>query len=205
MTPKSIPDGYMENALGHLVPIDQVRESDLLRDRVTLDLAHEAIELHERLKAFKTKALGEIADVISISAERYGVHIGGKKGNVELVSYNGNYKVSRTMAANITFTEELHAAKALIEQCIVSWSDGANENLKSVVMRAFRPNTKGELRTAAVLDLLRLDIDDANWQTAMRALKDSIQASGTTAYIRVYERTGDAKSYRHISLDLAGV
>jgi signal transduction protein with GAF and PtsI domain len=195
----------MRNAAGHLVPEDQVREHDKLRDQVARELAQEAEALHERLKAFKAKALAEIADLVAIAAERYEVHLGGKKGNVTVTTYDGQYKVQRSYAERVTFTEELEAAKELINDCILRWSEGANPHIRALVDRAFRTDSKGQIKTTAVLELLRLEIDDEGWQRAMEALKDSIQSAGTAVYVRVYKRIGDSDQYRPLALDLAAV
>lgn len=202
---QSIPEGYVRNSQGHLVPLDQVREHDKLRDDVAFSLAIEAEELNRRLIAFKTRALNDIADLVSIAAERYDVKIGGKKGNVTVATYDGQYKVTRTYAERICFTEELEAARELINDCIVRWSEGANANIKVLVDRAFRTDGKGQIKTAAVLELMRLEINDAGWQRAMEALKDSIMSTGATVYIRVYKRLGDSEQYRPLTLDLAAV
>lgn len=204
-TPAAIPDGYMKNATGHLVPIDQVREHDLLRDQTARELAARALELSDALRRFKEKALDDIADLVKIAGERYDVQLGGKKGNVTITSYDGEFKVSRQVAERIVFTEELEAAKTLINGCIERWSQGANPHIRALVDRAFRTDSKGQIKTAAVLELLRLDIDDDEWERAMEAIKDSIQSAGTAIYVRVYQRIGQSDQYRAVVLDLAGV
>lgn len=203
--PETIPEGYMKNALGHLVPRANVREQDLMRDQVALSLAIEASALNKALAAFKKKALGDIADLVKIAGERYEVVLGGKKGNVSINTYDGKYKVQRSVADRIQFTEEIEAAKSLINQCIARWSEGANDKIRAIVDRAFNKDTKGQIKTAAVLDLMRLDIDDAEWKRAMEAIRDSIQSTGTATYVRVYERIGDSDQYKAIPLDLAAV
>jgi hypothetical protein len=204
-TTTTIPDGYMANAAGHLVPIAQVREHDMLRDRVARDLAESAIALHAQLVAFKTRALSDIIDLIRIAGERYEVQIGGSKGNVTITSYDGQYRVQRHMAERIAFTEEIEVAKELINSCITRWSEGADVNIRALVDRAFRTDSKGQIKTAAVLELMRLEIDDPEWKRAMQAIADSIQSTGTAIYIRVYQRIGDSDQYRNIPLDLASV
>ena len=87
--PETIPEGYMKNALGHLVPRANVREQDLMRDDVARSLAGEASVLNKALTAFKKKALGDIADLVKIAGERYDVVLGGKKGNVCINTYDG--------------------------------------------------------------------------------------------------------------------
>lgn len=205
MNTDTIPEGYARNSSGHLVPTEQIREHDKLRDDVARSLATEAEELHGRIKAFKEKALADIADMVAIAADKYQVKIGGKKGNVSLCTYDGEYKVTRTYAEQLAFTEELEAARELINDCIIRWSEGANDNIKVLVDRAFRTNGKGQLKTAAVLDLLRLEIDDEGWKRAMLALKDSIQSVGATAYVRVYKRVGATDQYRPLALDIAAL
>lgn len=202
---QAVPDGYMRNSQGHLVPRDQVREQDLLRDETVAKLAAQALAINAQLKVFKKTALQDIADLVAIAGERYDVVIGGKKGNITLTTYDGRFKVQRAVADRIVFTEEIEAAKALINRCIDRWSEGANANIRALVDRAFRTDTKGQIKTTAVLELLRLEIDDAEWQAAMQAIKDSIQATGTAVYVRVYERIADTDAYRPIVLDLAGV
>ena len=71
--------------------------------------------------------------------------------------------------------------------------------------RAFRANSKGELKMSEVLDLLRYEIDDEEWVQAMQAIRDSIQAIGNAVYVRVYERIGQSEKYRPVTLDLAAV
>ncbi len=203
MADTAIPEGYLLNPAGHLVPREQVREQDLLRDQVATELADRALNIHHQLKAFKARALADIADLVSVSAEKYKVAIGGEKGNVTITTFDGKYKVVRAYAERITFTEEIEAAKALINACIIRWSEGANDNIRALVDRAFRTDSKGQIKTAAVLELLRLEITDDEWERAMDAIRDSIQSTGTAVYVRVYQRIDGTDQYRAISLDLA--
>ncbi|MGE4404454.1 DUF3164 family protein [Pseudomonas sp.] len=204
-TQAAVPEGYVRNAAGHLVPEHQVREHDKLRDQVACELAAQALNISEMLAAFKKKALADIDDLIAISNARYGVTIGGKKGNASITTYDGQYKIERQMAERLTFTEEILAAKELIDQCIRKWSEGANNHLRVLVDRAFRANRQGQISTGDVLSLLRVEIEDADWKRAMEALKDSIQVNGTAVYIRVYQRVGDSDRYDPINLNIAAV
>ncbi|AJO79235.1 DUF3164 family protein [Pseudomonas sp. MRSN 12121] len=205
MSDIKIPEGFVRNAIGHLVPVDQVREQDKLRDQVAAELAEAAKKLHLDLKNFKKKSLGDIADLISIAGERYGVQMGGKKGNVTIATYDGKYKVVRSHTDRLTFTEEMEVAKVMVYDCIKTWSKGADNHLLAIVDRTFSPNRNGQIKTSDVLDLLRLEIDDDTWKAAMKAVKDSILVSGSAVYIRVYERVNGTDEYRAIPLDLAVV
>lgn len=204
-TDLTAPAGYMRDSQGRLVPEDQVREQDKLRDQVVQELIGQAKHINHALRQFKQRALNDIADVIQIAADRWEVDLGGKKGNITLSSFDGKYRVQRVYAERITFTEELEAAKELFGRCLDRWTEDANTNVRALIDRAFRPNKNGQIRTAELLGLLRLEIDDYEWEQACDALKQSISVNGSTVYIRVYERVGQSDSYRHIPLDLAGV
>lgn len=198
-----IPPGFVQNAAGHLVPEHQVREHDKLRDQVAGELAAMAIAINKQLVEFKRKALADIDDLIAISAEKHKVKLGGKKGGVSITTYNGVFKIEKAVADRIAFTEEIIAAKALIDKCILKWSEGANQHLRVLVDRAFSTNKQGQIKTNEVLGLLRLEIDDPDWKGAMDALKDSIQINGTAVYVRVYQRVGATDRYMPINLNLS--
>lgn len=200
-----VPAGYVRNGAGHLVPEHQVREHDKLRDQVARELAGMALDINKALVGFKTKSLADIDDLIAISHERYGVTIGGKKGNASITTYDGRFKVERQMAERLTFTEEILAAKELIDRCIRKWSEGADQHLRVLVDRAFRANKQGQIKTGDVLSLLRIEINDPDWKLAMEALKDSIQVNGTAVYIRVYQRVGETDRYDPINLNISAV
>ncbi|AWX98703.1 sulfate transporter [Marinomonas primoryensis] len=200
-----VPEGMRVNADGYFVPETSIREQDLLRDQIVMALVPEALSLSCDMAAYKAKALADISDLIEIAADRYGAKLGGKKGNVSLVSFDGRYKIQRTYREVVAFTEEIEAAKALIDSCLIRWSEGASDNIRAVVSQAFRKNRNGEISTGKVLDLMRMEIDDEEWSRAMNALKDALKSNGTAVYIRVYERIGTTDQYKPISLDIASL
>ncbi|MCY1507630.1 hypothetical protein D9M68_419120 [compost metagenome] len=200
-----IPDGFVMNAAGHLVPEHQVREHDKLRDQVARELSSKALLICKALADFKVQALSDIDDLIAISNERFGVKLGGQRGNVSITTYDGQFKIERAMADRLTFTEEILAAKELIDICIRKWSADANPHLRVLVDRAFSAGRNGQIRTNDVLGLLRLEIDDPDWKAAMVALKDAIQVNGKAVYIRVYQRVGNTERYEPINLNIAAV
>lgn len=201
----NIPNGFKENAKGAYVPMDTINEIDLLRDDVVADIVKKALRLREALVTLKAEIFGDIEAFVDLSAEKYGVVRGGAKGNVTLTSYDGKYRVVRANAQDVVFDERLQAAKALIDECISDWSQGAHSGLMVLVNDAFRVDSKGDLRTNRVLGLRRHNIDDARWKKAMDAIGDALQVVGSRSYIRVYERVGDTDGYKQIPLDIAGV
>ncbi|CAI2036284.1 DUF3164 family protein [Serratia plymuthica] len=196
--------GYRKNAQGHLVPENLIRPVDKLRDDVVLKIVSAAKALREVMAVFKIESMGQIEDFVDLSASEYGVEFGGAKGNVLLSSFDGRYQVRRAIGDHRVFDERIQAAKKLIDECLIAWSDGASDNLRALVEHAFRVNKQGRIDVNQVLSLRQLDIDDDKWREAMEAIADSITITGTSQYLRIYERQKNGK-YEQISLDISGV
>ncbi|CAI1796571.1 DUF3164 family protein [Serratia liquefaciens] len=196
--------GYRTNAQGHLVPENLIRPVDKLRDDVVLGIVDAARVLRQAMADFKVASMQQIGDFIDLSSQEYGVEYGGTKGNVTLPSFDGQFKILRAVGDHRVFDERIQAAKKLIDECVIKWSDGASDNLKALVDHAFRVNKQGRIDVNEVLSLRQVNIDDSRWQEAMDAIADSIQVTGTSQYLRIYERQPNGK-YVQISLDIAGV
>lgn len=196
------PEGFRQNAMGHLVPEDRISAIDKLRDDVVLGIVAKAKAHREQLIAFKLSAMTEISDFVDLSAAEYGVNYGGTKGNVTLTSFDGRYKLVRAVGEHRVFDERVQAAKALIDQCINKWTDGARSELRALVEHSFRVNKQGHIDVNSVISLRQLDIADPEWREAMDAIADAIQVNGTSIYMRLYERHGDGR-YVQIALDPA--
>jgi hypothetical protein len=199
----NIPEGYRQRADGSLVPISTIKPIDLARDQLVTEIVDRAKNLSNIIMAFKGETFADIAAFVQLSAEEYGVKIGGNKGNITLQSFDGRYKIVRAIAENISFGEQLQAAKALIDECIRDWSNGINDNIRVLVNDAFQVDKQGNISIGRVLGLRRLNITDEKWLRAMQAISDAVQVVGSKSYIRVYEREGDTENWKPISLDVA--
>ncbi|AFR52159.1 DUF3164 family protein [Pseudomonas phage JD18] len=200
-----VPAGYRMDAKGRLVPEKMIKPIDLERDHLVQEIVAKGKALSKALLDFKLATFGDIEAFITLSAEQYQAKVGGKKGNVSLVSLDGRYKVIRAMADNIAFDERLQAAKALIDECLHEWTEGARAEVITLINDAFRVDQAGNIRTGSVLALRRLQIEDERWQRAMQAIGEAVQVVSTKAYVRIQERVGDTDQYRSIPLDIAGV
>jgi hypothetical protein len=203
MTP--IPDGYRRDAKGCLVPESMIKPIDRARDELVHELARQAKIVSDGLREFKTRVFADINAFVDLSAEQYDVKLGGKKGNLTLFSFDGAYKVQVAIAEHMVFDERLQAAKHLIDECIIAWSQGSRDEIKVLVQSAFQTDKEGKINTGRVLALRRLDIRDEKWQKAMQAIGESLQVVGSKEYVRFYERIGNTDQYQPISLDVAAV
>ena len=197
--------GYWKDANDALIPVSKIKPIDKDRHAVVSELCEQAHQQSAALIGFKVAAMNAVHAFIERSLAAYDVKQGGRKGNVTLVSFDGKHKVERRMQDTVVFDERLQAAKALIDECIQSWSKGSNANIKVLVNDAFHVDQQGKISTARVLGLRRHDIADAKWQQAMRAIGDSMRIASTKPYIRFYERNDVTGEYTPINLDVAAV
>ncbi|QEH17329.1 DUF3164 family protein [Histophilus somni] len=195
---------YWQDAKGALVAEELIKDIDKTRDELIGELIQSASALQHQIRTFKHNVFNDIAAFVELSAEKYEVHIGGRKGNITLYSFDGKYKLQVAVADHIRFDERIHAAKAQIDECLHEWSAEARPELRSLIDNAFRVDKEGNLSTARILSLRRVDIQDERWTQAMQAIADSVQVVGSKDYIRFYERDEQGK-YQPISLDMAGV
>ncbi len=198
-------DDFMEDAKGRLVPKSMVDEIDQERDSLVRELFTAAETLQKNMKEFKVRSMGDVSAFIDLSAEKYGVHLGGNKGNVSLISYDGTKKIQVAISEHISLDERLKAAKALIDECLTDWTEEGRDEIKVIVMDAFQVDKEGRLNVRQIIGLRRYEIDDEKWLRAMEAIGDSIQVVGSKSYIRFYERKFPEDKWRQVSMDLAAL
>jgi hypothetical protein len=203
-TATPIPDGYMANAKGHLIPVGNVKEVDKLRDDLARNIVAAAKGVQAVMREFRANTLGDIQAFADLSAEKYGARRGGNKGNLSLLSFDGRYKVQVQISEHLAFDERLQAAKALIDECLTEWAQGSRDEIRAIINQAFDVDKEGRVNTGAILGLRKLDITDGRWRKAMEAIADSLQVVGSKKLLRVYERQEDG-SYEPIPLDLAAL
>ena len=194
---------YMKDAGGRLVPVAVVKPEDQLQDQTVRGLIGHAEELSARIARFRGHTFDDIATALDLMAEKYNAKRGGTKGNVTLTSYDGLLKVTVQVQDQLTFGPELQIAKNLVDQCIGSWAEGANEKIRALVEHAFQVDKEGRINRAALFQLRRLNIDDADWAAAMEALGDAIRVIGSKEYVRFYRRADARARWEPITIDLA--
>jgi len=200
-----IPKGFALNSQGHMVPVKLIKPIDRARDNLVNNLIDAAKAVREPMVQFRQDAEDTIIEFINLSGSQYDAKLGGKKGNVQLMSYDGLRMVRRTYGETMYFDERIQAAKSLIDECIVEWSKGSNINVKSLVNHAFQVDKQGQISRDRVLGLKKLDINDKKWRQAMQAITDSIQTSGRKSYLTFYERPSLDADWVRITMDIASL
>lgn len=187
------------NADGAFVPVDRIRDVDLLRDALVRELCGRARDLGEALAAFRTQAGADIGAFADASAEEHGVKLRGRKGGFSLMSYDGLLKIVIDNDTLIAVNEKVTVAREAVFACVRRWSEGVNANLAEIVRRAFETDKQGHLSLPRLLALRSYRIDDPEWAAAMDALGQGLTAYGSKTYIRYYERQSTEAKWTQIA------
>lgn len=196
---------YMTDAKGSLVPENLVKPIDKLMDEEVRKMIGYATELSANIARFKNHCFVDVESLKTLIAQNYDATLGGAKGNLTLTSFDGTMKVQMAVADLLEFGPELQAAKLLIDECLVQWSEGSNDELRTLVTRAFQVDSHGKINRAELFMLMRVGITDPRWLRAMDAVKDSIRIIGSKTYLRFYQRPTADAGWQAIAIDLAQV
>lgn len=209
--PLPIPDGlvtvagkqYMPDAKGNLTPVENIRPADRLEDEVVRKIAGYGVALSEQVARFKAHTFEDLGDLEALLAQEYAATKGGAKGNKTFLSFDGLWKVQVQVADHIDFGPQLQVAKALIDECLTEWSAESRPEIRAIVTRAFNTDKAGQINRSEIFMLLRLEIEDARWQEAMRAIRDAMRVVGSKIYVRLYRRETPDGAWAAVTIDLA--
>lgn len=196
---------HMRDAKGALVPLSMVKPQDQLQDEVVRKIIGYATALSDQVARFKAHSFEDIGGFEALLAQEYDATIGGAKGNKTLMSFDGLFKVQVQVADNIVFGPELQIAKSLVDECLNEWAEGARDEIRAIVTRAFNTDREGQINRSEIFMLLRLEIADPRWLRAMKAIRDAMRVVGSKTYVRCYRREAFDAPWTAVSIDLAKV
>lgn len=188
--PASVTPEMWQNAKGHLVPRNLVKPEQALEDELVRRLHARAAEARTILAALKRDSLSDIHAFVELLNQKYGAKRGGQRGNVTLSSFDGSLRLLLKVNDFISFGPELQSAKALLDELLLEWSAGANQNIRAIVLDAFAVDKAGKVAVDRILGLRRLDIEDERWQRAMQAIGDAVRVTASREYVHFQQRTG---------------
>lgn len=211
--PAQIPDGRIEvggtafihDAKGGMVPLALVKPQHLLEDELVRKIMGHAVALSDQVARFKEHTFDDVGAFEALLAQQYDSKFGGAKGNKTLTSYDGLFQIKVQVADNVVFGPELQIAKTLVDECLNEWAEGARDEIRAIVTRAFNTDKAGQINRSEIFMLLRLEIEDPRWKRAMEAIRDAMHVIGSKTYIRCYRRDTFDGPWLPVSIDLAKV
>ncbi|MEL7114002.1 MAG: DUF3164 family protein [Pseudomonadota bacterium] len=194
---------YIGDAKGGMIPVALAKPQDLLEDETVRKIIGFAMALSAQISRFKAHVFEDLSDFEALLALDYDLKKGGAKGNKTFLSHDGLFKVQVQVSDFIDFGPQIQIAKALIDECLTEWAADSRPEIQAIVTRAFNTDKEGQINRSEIFMLLRLEIDDARWRQAMKALRDAMRIVGSKTYVRCYHREAHDGAWQPITIDLA--
>ena len=190
---------------GARMPASTVADSDKLEDQTVRAAIAGALAMSAAMAAFKSGEFENFGALGEVLASQYNAPKGGAKGNVSYVTIDGLLKVVVAVQDRIVFGAQLQVAKAILDELIVEWGRGAKAELVAIIQNAFSVDSEKQINRGALITLMRVQSDDERWNSAMKAIKDSMRIEGSKRYMRFYQRPNVDAAWSAIPLDISSV
>jgi hypothetical protein len=198
---------YYTDPSGETVPAQYVKPYDKLRDKIAQRIAKDWQDLNARLTALKLRTIEQVAQLQQAAATAEGVpELGGKEGNIQFRSFDGNITVRVDNAKRTEFDERLQLAQTLIQEAVADMATTAgNDDIIEIATKAFQPRRSGNLDMQRVRDLRNYNVKHPKWRQACEIISDCERTIGYCRYIRVSVRQDRNAQPKDIPLDIARV
>jgi len=198
------PTGFMFDPSSNLIRIENIDDHQLQEDTLVSKLFPRVKTLHQQLLQFKQQVIEEFEAHISDCIKLHGILRYSKiKGNLSLYSFNGRYKVERSIRDKIEVNSTIEAARQHFDIYIKAIEAKADGDIKVLISRAFN-STNGKISTSRLTDLLNAKINHPEFKKAATLLKESLFKCGDVVYYRFYERD-DSGNYQAVSLQFSAL
>lgn len=198
-------DRVLMSASGYAVPISRLRDEVVLANDVAGDLVRRAFSLSDFIATEKKAMLDEVDAYLALIFERYKAKLGGKRGGLEIATYDGTQKVCVSVADYQRVTAALPAAQSLINEILDDLTDGVDGDLRAMVGNAFKRDAGGRINVERVLELRRLKLSHPKWPHAVEAINDAVETAGSKSYIRFYQRPNSEAQWEQINLNFSSL
>lgn len=195
---------WIDHQGGH-VRDEMVKPKDKVEDQAVRKIMKFAKDLSAQVARFRTHTMGDLAALDELLAEQYGFVKKGHrgKGNRTYMTFDGLQRVSVQIAQFMDFGPELHIAKAIIDEMLIEWTEGAPPELQAIVTNAFHTDQEGKVNRTEILKLTRLNIDNPRWKSAMDAIHAAQRPRGSKEYVRFGVKDSVDAPWTSITIDLA--
>lgn len=193
---------YYKKADGTLVPEDQVKDIDKLRDQMVMGIADKMLYLKQEMIKTKADVVEDIEAFMETASEQYDVKYGGEKGNLTFTSFDGNVQIKYYSNDYLTFNEGIHVAKKLIDEFLEDITRDSSKSIKQIVNQAFNLK-QGRMDVKAILKLRDINETDSRWVKAMGIIDESRQYVSGNKSLRLYLKNRQTEKMEHIPLDFS--
>lgn len=205
MSEQAIPEGYVKDANGNLIKLENLTPFQREEDALCQKLFSKAEVMNARMASFKYESMQLVEEVIERCLKEHGIKKFEKiKGNVQFVSLNGLIKVQRTVDNRIEINAISEVARQLIEQYKQTIEKDAGDDARAWIDTTFE-GKDGQLSVSKVVDFMNKDIDHPLYRQAVEALRKSLFINGSKAYLRFYYREKSDDQWTALPLQFSSI
>ena len=172
------------------------------RHKIVEDIIKKVLEKEKELREFKNWAYTKIETYLDKTAGRYGEKW---KGNASLLNFSQDKQVSFRINDIIVFDERLSIAKNKIDEFIKSKTEGGDDDLRLLVLKAFQVDKKGNINVKQIISLKTYKINHPLWKEAMQIIEDALKVVATKEYINFAVRPTPKSEWHSISLNFSAM
>lgn len=195
------------NGKGEAVHPDMIRVDEQLKTELVERMIAAAQNLTGLISIFKTECNEQVDSYFELLLQNYNVDAKGKsvKGNLNLENFSSTAKIEIRAMDTLKPDEKIHIAKMKVDEFLKDETKDSPPLVRTLVMKAFDVDKKGNIDVKKLLALRSYDISDPRWVEVMVIIADSLQVASTKSYIRFYTRENADSDWTLIPLDIAAV
>jgi hypothetical protein len=189
---------FWVDAEGMEVPQKYIPEFDQKRDMVVEDVFEHITTLYAQMREVKEHVTREIAKYLFQVADQFGENW---QGGATIKNFAADKEVTVKKSKKLAFDERLQIAKSKIDSYIGSLLKGQAKDLQALVNNAFRIDGKGHVDVKQILRLRKLQIDNKQWQEAVKLIDESLTVEGIKTYYVFKIKNSEDDSWESIVLN----
>ena len=190
----------MRDSSGNEIPLKYVDAYDKKRDKVVRAVVAETEKMRAALEKYMAST---VAAMNALAGERGEL---AERGNFSARSFDGLLEVAVRQAWTITLDERVTEARSLMLGYATKSLGKLGQDgyvVQRLVEAAFKTDSQGFLSRTRIAELLRLHVEDAEWERGAALLQSAMTTQRGKRYVQVRKRASVQEDFRQIRLDTA--
>lgn len=182
------------------------REYENAKDRLTKDLYHQSIGLHESLSKFKQYAFEAMGHFYARMLE-YGDLKEDNQGSFSIQSEDGTIMIKRDMHRNWYFDEKADLAEKHLQKFLQEFVKKRHLEVYDLITTALKRGKDGSLDPRSVHRLYEIEdrFEHEDWVKAIQLFKEAYKEGHTSKYILIKHRKNTDENWEAIQLNFSKI
>lgn len=189
---KKIPEGYLQNRLGHLVPVDQIDDVTQQRNELILNIFEQVEEANKLLEYLKQSCNEDSEAHLVIANDDKVTEAEAAESSVTLESFDGSLVWKIVQEPELIATEHVVELQKLLRHAVDELPDGARKPVTAIIKTVVNLETGKPIDLRLLKKMRRIKVlNSQSWIKAMSMLDSCTEQVGLRRYHRFYVRSED--------------